>query len=300
MGCSMMKRDSRRLVLFFKTHIDGFTNAHGTFVPPHEDKRAPAKEQDAVNKKRRELRSATDERTRQQRLTDRRLSRQQRKVVRQLIHAPPLALTEIPDTKAARQAAFDHAMALARQLVQQDQRLHNPCGLTIQLGTNGLRHAKQLTGDIRAVALFYHLPEVLEQAVYVKSEQPDARKQQRKPNIVAYHKLAMPIAYQDDRVLAILHLEQDDKGNVYYQGEIAEMAKPAGISVSDATPGVRVHGRRQALLTDYIHQLLHVKRDLSYLATFSPAVPLLTKAWSLPPGALILFFVKPWSVACVD
>lgn len=32
------------LVLFFKTHIDGFTNAHGTFVPPHEDKRMPAKE----------------------------------------------------------------------------------------------------------------------------------------------------------------------------------------------------------------------------------------------------------------
>lgn len=34
----------KSLILFFKTHIDGFTNAHGTFVPPHEDKRAPAKE----------------------------------------------------------------------------------------------------------------------------------------------------------------------------------------------------------------------------------------------------------------
>ena len=31
------------LVLFFKTHIDGFTNAHGTFVAPHEDKREPTK-----------------------------------------------------------------------------------------------------------------------------------------------------------------------------------------------------------------------------------------------------------------
>ena len=31
-------------VLFFKTHIDGYTTKHGTFVAPHEDKRAPAKE----------------------------------------------------------------------------------------------------------------------------------------------------------------------------------------------------------------------------------------------------------------
>jgi hypothetical protein len=33
------------LILFFKTHIDGYTNANGTFVAPHEDKRMPTKEQ---------------------------------------------------------------------------------------------------------------------------------------------------------------------------------------------------------------------------------------------------------------
>lgn len=281
------------MILFFKTHIDGFTNAHGTFVPPHEDRRAPAKESDSVSKKRRECRSATDERTRQQGLTDQRLRRQQNKIMQQLINTPPLKLSEIPDTKAGRLAAFNFAITMAENMDQQDERIQNDSGLMVGLGINGLKHAKQLTGDIRAAALFYHLPDLLKQAVYVKSEQPDARKQQRKPNIVAYHKLAMPITYQGDKALVILHVEQDDKGNVYYQGEVAEVAKPAGISMSDATPSVQGQGRRQASLTEYIHQLLHVKRDLSYLATFSPATPPLTKSWPLPHCAVVLFLVKP-------
>ena len=206
-------------------------------------------------------------------------------MISQLARLKPLSLTAIPDTKIARQAALDHAIALARQLVQENRRLHNSYGITIKLGINGLRHAKQLTADIRTAALLYHLPEVLEQAIYVKSERPDARKQQAKPNIVAYHKLALPILYQKQSALAILHLEQDDKGNVYYQGEIAKIAKPAGISMSDVTPNVRVHGLQQASIADYILSFLKNKQELSYVATFAPTIAPLTKS-----APLILFF----------
>ena len=235
-------------------------------------------------------RLVTDERTRKQGLTNQRLQRQHKKVVRQLIKVIPIKLTPITDTKGGRAAAFDFAIALAEALDRQGERIKNISGFTIRLGVNGLKHAKQLTGDIRTAALFYHLSDLLKQAIYVKSEHPDQRKQQRKPNIMAYHKLAIPVDYQGDQALAILHVEQDDKGNIYYQGEIAELTKPAGISMSDATPSVQGQGQRQASLSEYIHQLLQVKRKLSYLATFAPkiqSVPL-TKASEIRiPGTLI-------------
>jgi hypothetical protein len=70
--------------------------------------------------------------------------------------------------------------------------IHNrSSGALLELSTRGLKHAKTMSGDLRAALLMYKLPTALARAIYVKSETPDARKHHQQ-HLVAYHKFAIP------------------------------------------------------------------------------------------------------------
>jgi len=183
--------------------------------------------------------------------------------------------------RAARQtAAYMRAQGLAI--------VNHGSGALIELSTTGLKHAKSMTGDERAARLMFRLPSALSRAVYFKTELPDPRKAHRL-NIVAYHKFAVPVEDNGGLALAILHVEEDDRGAFYYDAAVSPElgrlgGKPPGPDIADQ--GDRETGRHRAY-----HQLildaLKVKPGLGAVHTFfrkslAPWVPIMQSPVTTP------------------
>ncbi|MBV5347300.1 hypothetical protein JZU46_03670, partial [bacterium] len=195
-----------------------------------------------------------------------------------LMHIHPVTLPD-RDGPDARKEALAAARKTSAWMRENGMAIHNAhSGALLELSLRGLKHAKVMSGDLRAAMLLYKLPSALARAVYVKSEQLDPRKQDHK-NIVAYHKFAVPIVSQGGLALALLHVEEDRRGKFYYDAaitpEIKRLDGTSGASISCKED--RETCQRQAYV-QHILTLLKVKPGLSEVHAF------LCKAWGGTAG----------------
>ena len=188
-----------------------------------------------------------------------------------LLAIPPIIIPKVEGENDAqvREKCLEEALKIAKKLREKGLAIKNQnSGALIGIGTKKLRHAKSMSGDVRKALLLQELPSLLYYGIYFKSEKPDPRKAGDQ-NLVAYHKFAAPVSFGDGFCLAILHVEEDKNGGLYYDSAVKpEIERLDGTSApSIASVGDRFHGLHRAY-QQYIQNVLESKPGLGEIHTF--------------------------------
>lgn len=130
-------------------------------------------------------------------------------------------------------------------------------GKTIQVSVAGMDHWSQFSNEPRKAALMGHMRELLEKAVFLRSEKPDARKAGDQ-NLVAYHRLALPVRFGSDEAVAMVVLQEDKAGHWVYDGRVLDIEMPADGLNDSSELSSRQHSDIQQARIDVLTERLKV------------------------------------------
>jgi len=192
------------------------------------------------------------------------------KAVADLLVTTPAVVLPTGADKANRKNALQAARTLAGKMRDHGLAIRNRgSGALIELSRTGLQHAGSMSGDIRCALLMYKLPTALARAVYFKSEKPDPRKTGNQ-RLAAYHKFAVPIRHHGALALAIMHVEEDNRGHFYYDATLTPEIKRLGGKPPGADAMMDMAGSLalDRAYYEHIKRYLEVKPGLGEIHTF--------------------------------
>jgi len=139
--------------------------------------------------------------------------------------APALEVSVKPWEGITAKERGDRAAQEARELRSGPPIVNADRGKVIDVSRAGLEHWARFATDPRKASLLGHLRELLTDAIYIRSEKPDARKVDAQ--VKAFHKLALPVRFDGQESMVRVSVREDANGRWVYDGHLLDVDAPA-------------------------------------------------------------------------
>jgi hypothetical protein len=183
--------------------------------------------------------------------------------------APPLIVNDVDQWDGLHwKERSERAKQIARTLKAGAPITNLDRGREIRVGVAGLTHWSQYANDPRKAAIMGRMKELLEQALFLRSERPDARKAGDQ-NILAYHRLALPVEFGDEQTVAMVTVQEDRSGHWVYDGRVLDIEMPADGLNDSSELASRQHSDIQRARINILTKALEVNSELAFESSFS-------------------------------
>lgn len=142
-------------------------------------------------------------------------------------------LGEFPDTpegkKELRAAVKAHLESLRGQMVDCPA-----LGQKVEIRQRGIKESLAFSGNPKKLKLLHAIPQIISAATH--AERSENHKQDKKPDVVAYHYLKSTVVLADERIALEVVIEQDSNGHLYYDLMIEPPKKKAMLDSTGCSP----------------------------------------------------------------
>lgn len=188
--------------------------------------------------------------------------------------AEPLQVDDVDSWRGITGAVRnERAKQIVRELRDSGPILNIDRNKEIHVSIDGVKHWASFAADPRKAAIIGHLRPLFEQAVFLRSEKPDARYNDR-AQVKAFHRFALPVRFGDEESIVYLTVKEDANGRWVYDGRLPKKNAFTddldGSLASAPETGADKTSIRQTHI-DFLKQRLEVNHELTTEDRFSLA-----------------------------